>query len=149
MNNLVFHLIRTFHIGLFFWRCHMVLLPRGLISFTDHPHHQLEINLITNILSWTIGWLWIHHKILISTTTIASFGGVDIIYSNLSYSRVSNFHTIALWFSWSLGFILIISFNSHWFCFFELISNYFGQRWGSCKCVVIVLKSIFINRKMG
>ena len=40
-----------------------LMLPCGLISLADHPHHQLEINLITNIWSWTIGWLWIHHKI--------------------------------------------------------------------------------------
>ena len=44
-----------------------LMLPCGLISLADHPHHQLEINLITNIWSWTIGWLWIHHKILMST----------------------------------------------------------------------------------
>ena len=42
------------------------MLPRGLISFADRPRHQLEINLITNILLWTIGRLWIHHKILMS-----------------------------------------------------------------------------------
>ena len=31
------------------------MLPRDLISFADRPRHQLEINLITNILSWLIG----------------------------------------------------------------------------------------------
>ena len=69
--NLVFHLIKTFHIGVFLLTLpydflHLMLL-RGLISFADHPHHQLEINLIANILSWIIGRLWIHHKILMST----------------------------------------------------------------------------------
>ena len=43
-----------------------LMLPRGLISFANHPRHRLEINLITNILSWTIERLWIHHKILMS-----------------------------------------------------------------------------------
>ena len=42
-------------------------LPRGLISFADRPYHQLEINLITNILSWSIRQMWMHHKILMST----------------------------------------------------------------------------------
>ena len=48
------------------------MLPRGLISFADRPRHQLEINLISNILSWTIGRLWIHHKILMSTNAPTS-----------------------------------------------------------------------------
>ena len=53
--NLVFHLIRAFHIGLFFLTLPSgflyLMLPCGLISFVDRPHHQFEINLITNILS--------------------------------------------------------------------------------------------------
>jgi len=54
-----------------------LMLPRGMISLADHPHHQLEINLITNIWSWSIGWLWIHHKILMSTNALTSrFGFV-------------------------------------------------------------------------
>ena len=49
-----------------------LMLSRGLISFADCPCHQLEINLITNILPWTIGRLWIHHKILMSTNAPTS-----------------------------------------------------------------------------
>ena len=45
-------------------------LTCGLILFVDFPsliHQQLEINLITNIWSWSIRRLWMHHKILKST----------------------------------------------------------------------------------
>ena len=49
-----------------------LMLPRDLISFADCSRHQLEINLITNILPWPIGRLWIHHKILMSTNAPTS-----------------------------------------------------------------------------
>ena len=58
------------------------MLPRGLISFADRPCHQLEINLTTNILSWTIGRLWIHHKILMSTRCKMVVGKIKV-YNNL------------------------------------------------------------------
>ena len=100
---MVFHLIRTFHIGFFFWHCHMAFLlmsPRGLISFVDCPPHQLEINLITNILSWTIEWLWIHHKILMFTN-----------------APTSRFGFASLWWkedeAWSFFIFLIFFLSGH------------------------------------
>ena len=52
--NFVFHLIRAFHMS-FFFQVPMLphdflhlMLSRSLISFADHPCHQLGINLIMN-----------------------------------------------------------------------------------------------------
>ena len=94
---MVFHLIRAFHVSLFLKRCHMalfiwcchiawtrvismwvVMTQRLYMSFdfifwfSLVPHHQLEINFITNIWLWSIRWFWIHYKILMSTNAPTS-----------------------------------------------------------------------------
>ena len=98
-----------------------LMLPRGLISFADRPRHQLEINLIANILSWTIGQLWIHHKILMSTNAPTSRFGfasfwckedeawsilsffffiyINFFYFNngLGFTGTQGFHLSAIW----------------------------------------------------
>ena len=64
--NLVFHLIRAFHMSLFFWHCHM-----AFFIWCCHVvwFHLLIIHIINwrLIWSWTIKQLWIHRKILMST----------------------------------------------------------------------------------
>ena len=91
-----------------------LMLPRGLISFANRPRHQLEINLITNILPWTIGRLWIHHKILMSTNAptsrfnFASFWCKEdeawsflfffFFFNNgLGFTGTQGFHPSAIW----------------------------------------------------
>ena len=80
-----------------------LMLSRGLISFADRPRHQLEINLITNILPWTIGRLWIHHKILTSTNAPTSRFGFasfwckgDKAWSILSFSFFFFFYILIM-----------------------------------------------------
>ena len=58
MNLIWFSINKNLPYGSFFF----LTLPHGLISFASCPHHQLEINLIKDTQSWSIGLLWIHHK---------------------------------------------------------------------------------------
>ena len=92
------------------------MLPCGLISFANCPRHQLEINLITNILSWLIGQLWIHYKILMFTNaptsrfgfaslwckedkawSILSFYYYYYFYNGLGFTSTQGFHPSEIW----------------------------------------------------
>ena len=82
-----------------------LMLPRDLISFTDRSRHQLEINLITNILPWTIGRLWIHHKILTSTNAPTSrFGFASFWCKGDKAWSILSFSFFFLYFNNGLGF---------------------------------------------
>ena len=87
-----------------------LMLPRGLISFADRPRHQLEINLITKILSWTIGQLWIHHKILMSTNAPTSRFGFASFWckEDEAWSILSFFFFILIFFILIMDLVLLV-----------------------------------------
>ena len=89
------------------------MLLLGLISFANHPRHQLEINLITNILSWTIGQLWIHHKILMSTGLFP-----------ISIKVVMGFVQLVFWFKCGCVIVLLnIHTHTHTFMKVNRVTN--------------------------